>query len=126
MDALTLMLLALLVLAARTFHWHHRFAAWESLWRFRSGPITVELRRRAHLARLERDSIEYPQPREFRILTMRLGAIPLWSQQASVCLPMQADERIDSVSAAEFDHLFDSHFRRGWTHRPARLAARTH
>jgi hypothetical protein len=126
MEALMLMLLALLVLAARTFHWRHRFAGWESLWRFRSGPITVELRRHAHLARLERDSIEYPQPREFRILTMRLGAVPLWSQQASVCLPMQADARIDAVAAGEFDHLFDAHFRRGWTQGPARLAARAH
>ena len=125
-DALTLMLLAMLVLAGRAFHWRHRFAGWESLWRFRSGPITVELRRHAHLARFERDSIEYPQPREFRILTMRLGAIPLWSQQASVCLPMQADERIDAIAAGEFDHLFDAHFRLGWTHRPARLAARAH
>ena len=126
MDALTLLLLALLLVAARTFQWRHRFGGWQTLWRFRTGPITVELRRHAHLARLGHDSFEYPQPREFRVVTMRLVGVPLWSQQASVCLPMQADERIDSVSAAEFDHLFDSHFRRGWTHRPARLAARTH
>ncbi|MCK9687860.1 hypothetical protein [Scleromatobacter humisilvae] len=126
MDALTLVLLALLVLAARTFHWRHQFAAWEPLWRFRSGPVTVELRRHADLARLEHDSLEYPQPREFRIITMRLGAIPLWSQRASVCLPMEADARIGAIAAGEFDHLFDAHFRRGWTHRPARLAARAH
>ena len=126
MDALTLLLLALLVLAARTFHWRHQFAAWEPLWRFRSGPITVELRRHAHLARLEHDSLAYPQPREFRIITMRLGAVPLWSQKASVSLPMEADARIDAIAAGEFDHLFDAHFRRGWTHRPARLATRAH
>ena len=127
MDALMLMMLALLVLIARTFQWRHRFGAWETLWRFRSGPITVELRRHAHMARLGHDSFEYPQPREFRVITMRLGVVPLWSQQATVSLPTQADARIDSVPAGEFDHLFDSHFRRGWTHRPARrIAARAH
>ena len=126
MDALTLLLLALLALAARTFHWRHRFAGWQPLWRFRSGPITVELRRHAHLARLGHDSLEFPQPREFRVITMRLGGIPLWYQEATVSLPMQADARIDSVGAGEFDHLFDSHFRRGWTRRPARLPARAH
>ena len=44
MDALALMVLAALVVAARTFHWRHRFAGWQSLWRFRWGPLTVELR----------------------------------------------------------------------------------
>ena len=126
MDALTLMLLALLALAARTFHWRHHFGAWEPLWRFRSGPLTIELRRHAGLAKLERDSLEYPQPREFRVITMRLGAVPLWSQQANVSLPMEADARIDAIAAGEFDGLFDAHFRRGWTRRPARLAARAH
>ena len=126
MDALMLMMLALLVLAARTFHWRHRFAAWEPLWRFRSGPITVELRRHPELARLTHDSFEFPQPREFRIITMRLAGIPLWTQQATVSLPTQADERIDTIPAAEFDHLFDAHFRRGWMHRSPRLAARAH
>ena len=126
MDALMLMMLALLVLAARAFHWRHRFAGWESLWRFRSGPIVVELRRHPELARLEHDSFEFPQPREFRVITMRLAGIPLWSQQATISLPTQADERIDSVAAGEFDHLFDAHFRRGWVQRPARLAARAH
>jgi hypothetical protein len=126
MDALTLLLLATLVVAARTFHWRHRFAGWESLWRFRSGPLTVELRRHAHLARLGQDSSEFPQPREFRVLTMRLGVVPLWYQEATVSLPTQADARIDTVPAGEFDHLFDSHFRRGWRRRPARIAARAH
>jgi hypothetical protein len=128
MDALTLLLLALLVVGARTIHWRHRFFGWESLWRFRSGPITVELRRHAQLARLGHDSLEYPQPREFRVIAMRLGGVPLWSQEATVSLPTQADARIDSVAAAEFDHLFEAHFRRGWTRRPVRrrLAARAH
>lgn len=126
MAALTLLLLALLAAGARAFHWRCRFGAWESLWRFRCGPITVELRRHAQLARLAHDSLEYPQPREFRVVAMRLGGIPVWSQEAAVSLPAQADARIDSVAAAEFDHLFVSHFRRGWTHRPTRLAARAH
>ena len=126
MDALLLVLLALLALAARTFHVRHRLAAWECLWRFRSGPFTVELRRHAELARLGHDSLEYPQPREFRVISLRVAGIPLWSQEATVSLPTQADARIDSVASGEFDHLFDSHFRRGWTHRPARLAARAH
>lgn len=126
MAALTLLSLALLAVCARAFHWRHRFAGWQLLWRFRSGPITVELHRHACLARLAHDSLEYPQPREFRVVTLRVGGIPAWSQQATVSLPTQADARIDSVAAAEFDHLFHSHFRRGWTHRPPRLAARLH
>lgn len=128
MDALMLLLLASLAAAARTAHWHHRFHGWESLWRFRSGPVTVELLRHPRLARLGHDSLEYPQPREFRVIAMRLGGIPLWSQEATVSLPAQADARIDAIAASEFDHLFESHFRRGWMRRPARrrLAARAH
>lgn len=89
MDALLLVLLALLALAARTFHVRHRLAAWECLWRFRSGPFTVELRRHAELARLGHDSLEYPQPREFRVISLRVAGIPLWSQEAIVSLPAE-------------------------------------
>ena len=126
MDALLLVLLALLALAAWTFHVRHRLAAWECLWRFRSGPFTVELRRHAELARLGHDSLEYPQPREFRVISLRLAGIPLWSQQAIVSLPAEADARIGAVAAGEFDQRFDRHFRLDWTHRPVRIAARAH
>ncbi len=126
MDALLLVLLALLALAARTFHVRHRLAAWECLWRFRSGPFMVELRRHAELARLGHDSLEYPQPREFRVISLRAAGIPLWSQEAIVSLPAEADARIGTVAAGEFDQLFDRHFRLDWTHRPVRLAARAH
>lgn len=126
MDALALVPLAVLAVAARLLHWRHRLCGWESLWRFRSGPITVELHRHAHLARLGCDSLEYPQPREFRVITMRLGGLPIWSQEATISLPAQVDARIDHVAAGEFDHLFEAHFRRGWRRRPARLTARVH
>ena len=126
MHALLLVLLALLALAARTFHVRHRLAAWECLWCFRSGPFTVELRRHAGLARLGRDSLEYPQPREFRVISLRVAGIPLWSQQAIVSLPAEADARIGAVAASEFDQQFDRHFRLNWTHRPVRIAARAH
>lgn len=126
MDALALLLLAVLALAGRTLHWRHRFGGWESLWRSRSGPLTVELRRHAHLARMGHDSLEFPQPREFRVITMRLGGVPLWCREATVSLPTQADARIDTVGAGEFDQLFDSQFRRAAPRRPARVAARAH
>jgi len=120
MNALMLVLLVLLALAARTIQLRLRVAAWERLWRFGSGPFTVELRRHAELARLGSDSLEFPQPREFRILSLRVGGIPIWSQQAIVSLPAQSDARIDHIPAGEFDHLFGDPFRQAWPHRASR------
>ena len=120
MNALLLVLLVLLALAARTIQLRLRLAAWERLWRFGSGPFTVELRRHAELARLGCDSLEFPQPREFRILSLRVGGIPVWSQQAIVSLPAEADARIGHIPAGEFDHLFVSQFRLAWPKRASR------
>jgi hypothetical protein len=124
MNALLLVLITLLALAARTLQLRLRFAAWESLWRFGPGPITVELRRHAGLARLAGDPHEFPLPREFRVLSLRVGGIPVWSQVAMVSLPAAVDERIDQVPATEFDPLFDRHFRLSWPQQRVRLAAR--
>jgi len=127
MTELLLVLLVLAALAARTWQVRHRLAAWERLWRFRSGPCTVELRRHAELARLGSDSLEFPQPREFRVVSLRIGGIPVWSQRAIVSLPAEADARIGAISAGEFDSLFEGQFRQGWAaHRPVRLIARAH
>ena len=126
MNALMLVLLALAALAARTIQLRLRFSGWQVLWRFRSGPVTVELRRHAELARLGDDSFEFPQPREFRVVSMRVGGIPVWSQQAIASLPLAADERIGHIPATEFDPLFDDPFRLGWPHRRVRLAVRAH
>ena len=127
MIELLLVLLVLAALAARTWQARHRLAAWERLWSFRSGPCTVELRRHAELARLGSDSLEFPQPREFRVVSLRIGGIPVWSQRAIVSLPTEADARIGAISSAEFDHLFEGQFRQGWAaHRPVRLIARAH
>ena len=126
MTELLLVLLTLAALAARTWQLRLRFAGWESLWRFRSGPVTVELRRHAELARLGGDSLEFPQPREFRVVSLRVGGIPVWSQRAIVSLPLQVDGRIGAIPASEFDQLFEGQFRLNWTHRQARLAARLH
>ncbi|MFL6679241.1 MAG: hypothetical protein ACJ8IK_12940, partial [Burkholderiaceae bacterium] len=103
MTELMLVALVLAALAIRTFQVRHRTARWECLWRFRSGPCTVELRRHAGLARLGDDSCEYPQPREFRVMSLRVGGIPLWSQRAIVSLPTDADSRIGEIPASEFD-----------------------
>ena len=126
MFELLLVLLVLAALAVRAFQLRHRIAAWESLWRFRSGPCTVELRRHADLARLGGDSLEFPQPREFRIVSLRVGGIPVWSQQAIISLPAEADARIAVIPANEFDHLFDRHFRMSWPRQATRLAGRAH
>jgi len=126
MTELLLMLLALAALAVRTFQVRHRIAGWECLWRFRSCPCTVELRRHAGLARLGVDSLEFPQPREFRIVALRIGGIPVWSQQAIVSLPTDADARIGAIPPGEFDHLFGRHFRMSWPRQASRLAARAH
>ena len=126
MNALMLVLLALAALAARTIQLRLRFAGWEVLWRFRSGPVTVELRRHAELARLGDDLCEFPQPREFRVVSMRVGGIPVWSQVAIASLPGAADERIGHIPSTEFDHLFANQFRRDWPQRRIRLAMRVH
>ena len=126
MNTLLLVLLALLVLGARTIQLRLRLAAWESLWRFGHGPYTVELRRHTELARLGADSLEFPQPREFRVLSLRIGGIPVWSQLAVIGLPSSADERIGHIPAGEFDHLFTDQFRLSWPQRRVRLAARAH
>ena len=126
MNTLLLVLLALLLLGARTIQLRLRLAAWESLWRFGHGPCTVELRRHTALTRLGVDSLEFPQPREFRILSLRVGGIPVWSQQAIIGLPAAADERIGHIPAGEFDHLFSDQFRLNWPQRRVRLAARAH
>ncbi len=127
MNALMLCLLSLLALAARTVQLRLRFAGWVPLWRFASGPFTVELRRHADITRLGSDSQEFPQPREFRVLSLRLAGIPLWSQVAIVSLPAASDERIDHIPATEFDQLFDSHFRLSWPQRRReRAVARAH
>jgi hypothetical protein len=114
MSSFVLVLLALLALAARALHVKRELAGWERLWRFTSGPVTVELRRHAGMARLGNDSLDYPQPREFRTVSMRIGGIPLWSRQSIVSLPTEVDSRIGEVTAAEFDHLFTGQFRRTW------------
>ena len=129
MNELLLVSLVLVALALRTVVVRHRIAGWESLWRFRAGPCTVELRRHAGMARLGGDSCEYPQPREFRVMSLRIGGIPLWSQRAIVSLPTEADSRIGEIPASEFDHLFDRHFRLSWPRQAKamrRLAARAH
>ena len=128
MNELLLVSLVLVALAVRTFVVRHRIASWECLWRFRSGPCTVELRRHAGLARLGGDSCEYPQPREFRLMSLRIGGIPLWSQQAIVSLPTDADSRIGEIPASEFDHLFDGHFRMSLPRqaKATRIVARAH
>ena len=126
MTALMLALIALLALAVRTVQLRLRLAGWQPLWRFGTGPCTVELRRHAELTRLGADSLEYPQPREFRVLSLRVGGIPVWSQVAIVGLPAAADERIDHIPATEFDPLFDPQFRLGWPQQRVRVAARAH
>lgn len=127
MNAIVLVVLALLALAARALHVRLALAGWERLWRFTSGPVTVELRRHAAMARLGHDSLAYPQPREFRTLSMRIAGIPVWSQQSIVGLPAEVDSRIDAVTAAEFDHLFAGEFRRTWTKRTVhRLSSARH
>ena len=119
MDAVVLVLLALLALAARALYVKLELATWERLWRFTSGPVTVELRRHAGMTKLGNDSQEYPQPREFRTVSMRIGGIPVWSQQSIVGLPAEVDARIGDVAAAEFDHLFTGQFRMTWSKRTA-------
>ncbi len=111
MNAFVLAVLALLALAARTLCVKLELAGWERLWRFASGPLTVELHRHAGMARLLNDSLEFPQPREFRTLSMRVGGVPVWSQQSIVSLPADVDARIGEVAASEFDHLFTGQFR---------------
>lgn len=126
MNLLMLVAVAALALAACSLHLRHSLAAWECVWHFRHGLTTVELRRDARLARLGGDSMAFPQPREFRVLALRVLGFPVWSQQAIVGLPSEVEGRIAQVPATEFDHLFERHFQRGWPQRRVRVAMRVH
>jgi hypothetical protein len=110
MHALLLVVLTLMALAARCAYVRYQLRSWQRLWCVRTGPVTAELRRRAMLTRLGSDSLEFPQPREFRYLSLRVGGIPVWSWQFIVGLPAGIDARIDGVSATEFDHAFPAKF----------------
>ena len=111
MFALVLVVLTLLLLAARSVYVRHRMRAWQRLWRIGVGPCTMELRRHAVLTRLGCDSLEFPQPREFRHLSVRLAGIPVWSWERIASLPPESDARINGIPAQEFDHLFAEPFR---------------
>ena len=126
MNASLLLSLALAVLALRSFQVRHRQAGWEAVWRRRWGLFTVEVLRHAELTRLGGDSLEFPLPREFRVLALRLGALPLWSQQEIVGLPAQVDARIAEVTVREFDHLFERRFRSDGRRHSLRMATRPH
>ena len=123
MNAAVMVLLVCLALVARSRLVARRRAGWERLWHFMSGPVTVELYRHAELVRFDHDSLEFPQPRETRLLSMRLAGIPLWSQCAIVSLPADADSRLGTIRADEFDHLFCGEFRRGWPRQHRRMSA---
>ena len=111
MITLVLVLLTLLALTARALYVRHMLRRWQALWRCTTGPITVELRRHCMLTKFGNDSLEFPHPLEFRLLSMRVAGIPVWSAQSVVSLPFDADARIDRVAADEFDHLFAARFR---------------
>lgn len=111
MTALTLVLPALLALAWRGLRLELDVAGWDRLWRVASGPVAMELRRNAGMARLAGDSLAYPLPREFRTLLVRVGGVPVWSRQSIVSLPGEVDARIADIPAGEFDHLFSEPFR---------------
>jgi len=57
---------------------------------------------------------------------MRLGGIPVWSQQSIVSLSAEVDARIGEVAAEEFDHLFTGQFRRTWTKQTMRTLYSAH
>ncbi len=124
MNAVVLVLFAILALIVRSLVVLRRRAGWERLWHFTSGPIAVELHRHAELFRFDHDSAEFPQPRETRLLSMRLAGIPLWSQREIISLPAQSDSRLSEITADEFDHLFTGEFQRRWPTR-RRMAAST-
>jgi len=126
MNALMLVPVAMLALTLRGLYLRWRLAAWECVWHVRHGLVTVDLRRDAHLARLGSDSLEFPQPREFRVLATCVAGMPVWSQQSIVSLPAEVEGWIDGVAAADFDHLFDDPFRLSSPQRRVRLAARAH
>jgi len=110
MNALALASTALGVIALRAFYVRHASSGMQCLWQFGAGLLSVDLRRRALLARVEHDSQDFPQPRELRVLTFRVAGIPFWFERCMEALPLSVDARIDSVCAEEFDHLFGRRF----------------
>jgi hypothetical protein len=116
-----LMTLLGMMAAAQMLRLQRQLQCSEQLWRSGSGLLSVELRRRARVTRLADDLQEFPQPREFRVLAMRLAGLPLWQRECFVSLPQHFDVRIDQVRAEEFDGAFDASFRLGSPLAAARL-----
>lgn len=93
------------------------------------GLLSIELRHRTAVVRLSDDLQEFPLPREYRTLAVRLAGLPLWRRESLVGLPQHVDVRIDQIGAEEFDQLFDDAYRLGapaigvW---PAFMSRRSH
>ncbi len=75
------------------------------------GAVKLELRRRVAVFKPEGDSQAFPQPREVRMLVLRLGGIPVFCREESIGLPKEMDARLDQVSAKDFDAHFSDAFR---------------
>jgi hypothetical protein len=75
------------------------------------GALKLELHRCATVFRSEGDTQDFPQPREFRMLVLRLVGIPIFSRQEVIGLPTELDARLDQVSVTDFDAHFSDSFR---------------
>ena len=73
--------------------------------------LSVELRRRAMVCKAPGDLQEFPQPREFRMLVLRLAGLALCARTQVVGLPRHFDSGLHLLRAEDFDAQFSGSFR---------------
>lgn len=105
MTCLTLLVAARIVIVRR------ELAGFEFVGRLKSHGLSLELYRRAMNCKVDGDTQEYPQPREIRMLVIRLAGAPLLCRREAVALPPHYDARLDQLRAEDFDGEFTGQFR---------------
>ena len=103
--------LALLVAGRTTILWRE-LVDFEFVRSSGSCGLTLELRRRAMLCTSAGDTHEYPQPREARVLVLRLFGAPVLCRREIIGLPLHFDARVRQLRAEDFDSQFSARFRR--------------
>jgi hypothetical protein len=88
---------------------NYQLLGFKPLCRVVRGPLCSELMQRTYLDASVFDA--FPQPRETRVIVIRLWGCALSLRRASVGLPLECDARIGAIEPNEFDLHFRGDFR---------------
>ena len=108
---LTLMMCLALLAAVRMLTLRHALSGFELIRSSGSGRLRLELCRRALVCRAEGDTHEFPQPREVRVLVVRVAGVALFSRSRVIGLPQHVEGCIHQLRAEDFDAHFSGCFR---------------